>query len=149
MTIPYIVYTIGTQGKSLEEFIIALRRAGVDAVLDIRLRNTSQLAGYSKRDDFAFLLREGFCIAYEHRPDLAPTDEILDAYRRDRDWPAYEAAFVPSLQERQAERAGAEIMGRYRAPCLLCSEAKADKCHRRLVAEYWASHLPGMEVLHL
>ena len=149
MTLRYTVYTIGTQGRSLEQFITALRQAGVDAVIDVRLRNTSQLAGYSKRDDLAFLLREGFGIAYEHRPDLAPTDEILDAYHRDRDWPAYEAAFIPLLQERQAERAGAEVMARHRVPCLLCSEAKPDQCHRRLVAEYWATHLPGLEIVHL
>jgi len=149
MTTLYTVYTIGTQGKSLEQFITALRQAGVDALIDIRLRNTSQLAGYSKKDDLAFLLREGFGIGYEHRLDLAPVDEILDAYRRDRDWQAYEAAFVPLLRERQAERVGAELMSRYRAPCLLCGEAKPAKCHRRLVAEYWAAHLPGLSVVHL
>ena len=65
-----VVYTIGVQRKPLSAFITLLRQAGVDAVIDIRLRNTSQLAGYSKRDDLAFLLREGFDIAYEHRPDL-------------------------------------------------------------------------------
>ncbi len=145
----YTVYTIGTQGKSLEQFIVALRQAGVDAVIDIRLRNTSQLAGYSKRDDLAFLLRSGFGIAYEHHPELAPTDAILDAYHRDRDWPAYEATFIPLLAERQAERVGAEIIARYRAPCLLCSEANPSKCHRRLVAEYWVARLPGLEVAHL
>lgn len=145
----YTVYTIGTQGKFLEQFIVTLRQAGVDAVIDIRLRNTSQLAGYSKKDDLAFLLREGFGIAYEHRPDLAPTPEILDAYHQDQDWSAYEAAFAPLLRERRAEVVGAEIVARYRAPCLLCGEAKPAKCHRRLVAEYWAAHLPSLLVVHL
>jgi uncharacterized protein (DUF488 family) len=144
-----LLYTIGTQGRSLEQFITALRQAGVDAVIDIRLRNTSQLAGYSKKDDLAFLLREGFLIGYEHRPELAPTDGILDAYRRDHDWPAYEATFIPLLEERQAETMGAQVIATYRAPCLLCSEAKPAKCHRRLVAEYWAARLPGLEVVHL
>ena len=145
----YTLYTIGTQTKSLEQFITALRLAGVDALIDIRLRNTSQLAGYSKRDDLSFLLREGFQIAYEHRPDLAPTDHILDAYHRDRDWSAYEAAFTPLLVQRQAEDVGSEIIARYRAPCLLCSESKPDQCHRRLVAEYWAARLSGLAVVHL
>jgi uncharacterized protein (DUF488 family) len=144
-----LLYTIGTQGRSLEQFITALRQASVDAVIDIRLRNTSQLAGYSKKDDLAFLLREGFHIAYEHRPELGPSDEILDGYHRDHDWGAYEAAFIPLLQERRAEVAGKDIVARYRAPCLLCSEAKPAKCHRRLVAEYWAVHLPGVQIIHL
>ena len=143
------LYTIGYKSKSLAEFIGQLRAAGVDAVIDVRLRNTSHLAGYTKRDDLAFLLREGFGIAYEHRPELAPTTEILDAYRENEDWAAYAASFLPLLEERGAEGVGREIVGRYRAPCLLCSEPAADHCHRRLVAEYWAKHVPGLTVVHL
>ena len=143
------LYTIGTQGRSLSNFITTLREAGVDAVTDIRLRNTSQLAGYTKRDDLAFLLREGFGLAYEHRPELAPTPEILDAYRQDKDWAAYERGFIPVLSERRAEAVGEEILACYRAPCLLCQEAKPAKCHRRLVAEYWESHLPDLTIVHL
>jgi len=143
------VYTIGYQRKPLRTFIGQLRGAGVDAVIDIRLRNTSHLAGYTKRDDMAFLLCEGFGIAYEHHPELAPTPEILDAYRAGGDWPAYEAAFLPLLEERSAEKVGADILARYRAPCLLCREATAEHCHRRLVAECWGSCLPGLAIVHL
>jgi uncharacterized protein (DUF488 family) len=143
------VYTIGFQHKPLSEFIALLRQTGVDAVIDIRLRNTSQLSGYTKRDDLAFLLGEGFGIAYEHRPELAPTAEILDVYRQDRDWAAYEQRFYPLLAERQAEAIGHELLSRYHAICLLCSEPTADQCHRRLVAEYWAEHIPELTVVHL
>jgi len=143
------LYTIGYKAKPLSNFIGQLRAAGVDAVIDIRLRNTSHLAGYTKRDDLAFLLREGFGLAYEHHPDLAPTPEILDDYHADGDWPAYQARFLPVLQERAAEAVGREILARYRAPCLLCAEPSADRCHRRLVAEYWAAHLPEVSIVHL
>lgn len=143
------VFTIGVQRKPLSEFITHLREAGVDAVIDVRLRNTSQLLGYSKRDDLAFLLKEGFGIAYEHHPDLAPTPEIFDAYRQDEDWAAYEQRFNPLLVEREAEVKGREILSRYRAPCLLCSEPTADKCHRRLVAAYWAARIPNLIISHL
>jgi len=143
------IYTIGYQRKSLATFIGQLREAGVDAVIDVRLRNTSHLAGYTKRDDLAFLLREGFGIAYEHHPELAPTDEILDAYRDDGDWSAYEVRFPPLLEERAAEGIGREILERYRAPCLLCAEPTAEHCHRHLVAEYWAERLLGVSVVHL
>jgi uncharacterized protein (DUF488 family) len=143
------IYTIGYKGKSLETFIGQLREAGVDSVIDVRLRNTSHLAGYTKRDDLAFLLREGFSIAYEHHPELAPTLEIFDAYRDDGDWAAYEARFLPLLEERSTAEIGREILARYCAPCLLCSEPTAERCHRRLVAEYWARCLPEVVVVHL
>lgn len=143
------VYTIGYKGKSLETFINQLRAAGVDAVIDIRLRNTSHLAGYTKRDDLAFLLQEGFGIAYEHHPELAPTPEIRDAYLAAHDWAAYEAQFLPLMTERRAEAMGQDILARYGSPCLLCAESTAEHCHRRLVAEYWAAHLPDVTIVHL
>jgi uncharacterized protein (DUF488 family) len=143
------VHTIGYRGRSLAAFIGLLREACVDAVIDIRLRNTSHLAGYTKRDDLAFLLREGFGIAYEHHPELAPSPEILDSYRADGNWSAYEATFTTLLAERVAEEAGRDILARYKAPCLLCAEPTADNCHRRLVAEYWADHMPGLVIVHL
>lgn len=143
------VYTLGFQRKSLSDFIGLLRESGVQAVIDIRLRNTSQLSGYTKRDDLAFLLREGFGIDYEHHLELAPTDDIIDSYRKDKDWSSYEKALVSLLKERQAEEAGTEILSRYQAVCLLCSEPSADHCHRRLVAEYWAEHMPDLDIVHL
>ncbi len=143
------IYTIGHTQKPLERFVRLLRDADVDAVVDVRLRNTSQLAGFSKRDDLAFLLREGFQIEYEHRPELAPTAELLDAYRTGGDWPAYERVFLPLLAERDALALGNHILARYRRPCLLCSEPTPEHCHRRLIAEWWAAHLPDLEVVHL
>jgi uncharacterized protein (DUF488 family) len=143
------LHTIGYTKKSLAKFIQLLQEAGVDAVIDVRLRNTSQLAGFAKRDDLAFLLREGFGIEYEHHPELAPTPEILDAYKADGDWPAYERAFQPLLEERGAEAIGRDLLARFRRPCLLCAEPEADHCHRRLIAEGWAADLPDVEVVHL
>ena len=143
------LYTIGHQRKPLATFIGRLRVAGVDGVIDVRLRNTSHLAGYTKRDDLAFLLREGFGIEYEHRPELAPTAEIFDAYRDTPDWETYKAHFLPLLAERAADQIGREILDRYRAPCLLCAEPTADRCHRRLIAEHWDERIPGLTIIHL
>lgn len=143
------VFTIGHNKKSLERFVRLLQEAGVDAVIDIRLHNTSQLAGFAKRDDLAFLLRTGFRIEYEHHPELAPTPELLDAYKADGDWSAYERGFLPLLTERSAGMIGNELLSRYQHPCLLCAEPTADYCHRRIVAEWWAQHLPGVKVVHL
>ena len=143
------LYTIGYERRPLSKFIHLLQKAGIDVVIDIRLRNTSQLAGYTKRDNLAFLLRAGFAIAYEHRPELAPTAEILDGYKDDQDWSVYEDRFATLLAVRQAETVGHEILTRYHAPCLLCREASPEHCHRRLVAEHWTAHIPNLTIVHL
>jgi len=143
------VYTIGYKRKPLSTFIEQLQRAGVDVVVDIRLRNTSHLLGYAKQDTLAFLLREGFDIAYEHHPELAPSPDILDGYREDGDWTAYEEGFLPLLSQRGAEDVVEDLLARFQTPCLLCAEETADHCHRRLVAEYWAERLAGIHIEHL
>ena len=143
------VFTIGYTKKSLERFVGLLQEAGVDAVIDVRLRNTSQLAGFSKRDDLAFLLREGFGIQYEHNPKLAPTPDIMTRFKSDGDWQAYERAFCGLLSEREAGEEGRQILARFQRPCLLCAEPTSEHCHRRLVAEWWAEHLGDMVVIHL
>lgn len=142
------VYTIGFTQKPLRRFVKLLQTAHVDALIDIRLRNVSQLAGWAKRDDLAFIL-ELVGIAYEHQPDLAPTADILDTYRKDSDWTVYVRKFQPLLRERNAQALGQAIFQRYQAPCLLCSEATAEQCHRRLVAEFWAKQLPSVQIIHL
>ncbi len=143
------LYTIGFTQLPLAEFIGLLRGADVDAVVDIRLRNTSQLAGWAKRDDLGLLLREGFGIAYEHVPLFAPTDELLDRYHADRDWDAYVPVYRALLAARPILELGRDLLNRYHAPCLLCSEPTPDRCHRRLLAEYLAEHLHGVVVTHL
>jgi uncharacterized protein (DUF488 family) len=143
------VYTIGYTRKSLREFMGLLLPAGVDAIIDVRLRNRSQLAGFAKQDDLAFLLREGFGIEYEYCLDLAPTPEILDAYKARGSWSAYEESFLCLLEKRQAASIGQQVLSRYQRPCLLCAEPAPDRCHRRLVAEWWAERLPNLRVIHL
>jgi uncharacterized protein (DUF488 family) len=132
-----VVHTIGFTKKSLEQFIGLVRSAGNERVIDVRLRNTSQLAGWSKYPDFAYLLREGFGLDYEHKPEFAPTDELLDRYKKDKDWQSYESDFSRLLQTRNPVDAARSIISG-KAACLLCTEPEADKCHRRLVAEYLA-----------
>lgn len=143
------IHTIGYTKKSLQEFIRSLQQAGVEAVIDVRLRNTSQLAGFAKKDDLSFLLRQCFGIHYEHRLDLAPSDEILDSYRQTADWDGYASAFASLLAERGAERAARELMSRFDNICLLCSEPTADFCHRRLLAEWMADRVGDLAVVHL
>jgi uncharacterized protein (DUF488 family) len=142
------IYTIGFTKKSLREFIEALRAAGVRRVVDVRLRNTSQLAGWSKQPDFAYLLEAGFGIAYEHHPEFAPTPALLDGYKGDGDWPRYEERFTQLLDERRPE-AKARALMEQEGICLLCAEPTPERCHRRLVAEYFVKLDPQVEVKHL
>jgi uncharacterized protein (DUF488 family) len=142
------IFTIGFTKKSLRDFVETLRRAGVKRVIDVRLRNTSQLAGWSKQPDFAYLLEAGFGIAYEHHPEFAPTDDLLDAYKKDHDWMRYEERFNQLIAERRPEAEARELLSKD-SICLLCTEPQADKCHRRLVAYYLQSLATEFEVKHL
>lgn len=143
------VYSIGFTRKTAPEFFGTLREAGTGRLLDVRLNNSSQLAGFTKRDDLPFLLREICGAAYEHEPLLAPTREMLDGYKKSRgSWAEYEARFLALMKERRIEdRLDRES---FRAPTvLLCSEPTAERCHRRLVLEYLAIRWGDLEIVHL
>ena len=143
-----MLFTIGFAKKSAREFFEVLRKAGVRKVVDIRLNNVSQLAGFTKKRDLAYFLEVIGGIGYEHRPELAPTKEILDGYKKRRlTWAEYEEQFRALIAERQAETLISP--GDLDHACLLCSEPKADKCHRRLVAEYLRCKWGNVEVRHL
>ena len=75
------IFTIGFKGKSAKEFFGLLKNAGVQKLLDVRRRNISQLAGFTKGPDLQFFLEECFAIAYEHIPDFGPSEELLKEYR--------------------------------------------------------------------
>lgn len=145
-----VICTIGFAQKGLRRFVQLLREGGVTRLVDIRLHNTSQLAGFAKRDDLAFIC-ELIGIGYTHLPDLAPTEDMLHRYRKvDRDWPAYEREFLALMARRQAERwLGSELFADGAVNCLLCTEHEPDQCHRRLVAEYWQRFDPDLVIRHL
>lgn len=142
------LFTIGFTKKTAREFFTALREAGVRRVVDVRLSNASQLAGFTKKGDLAYFLREIGGIDYVHRPDLAPTKEILDGYKKKNlTWPEYEERFARLVAERKVETL--LVPGDLDQACLLCSEPKPDKCHRRLVAEYIQHIWPVVIITHL
>lgn len=130
------IYTIGFTKKSLKEFIEILEKNKISKIVDVRLNNTSQLAGFSKFPDFEYLLQRCCNIKYEHVPILAPSNDILKKYKEDKDWKSYEESFNNLLKSRNLKSIIDKIYNSSENICLLCSEHKADKCHRRLVAEY-------------
>jgi uncharacterized protein (DUF488 family) len=143
------IYTIGFTQKSASQFFGTLRQRGIRRLIDVRLSNQSQLAGFTKRDDLEYFLRELCGAEYVHEPRLAPTKEILDAYKaKDMPWAEYERQFLALLAERGVE---CSLDCRlFDVPAvLLCSEPTAERCHRRLVAEYLAAKWGDVTTIHL
>lgn len=140
--------TIGFTKKSARQFFETIGGAGASRLVDVRLNNSSQLAGFTRRDDLEYFLGAILGIGYVHEPLLAPTPELLTGYRNEkRAWSWYEEEFVRLMRERRIdERIPRELID---GAVLLCSEATADRCHRRLVAEYLAARWGGMEIVHL
>ena len=142
------LFTIGFTGHSAEEFFEKLKNARVKTLVDVRLNNVSQLAGFAKKNDLRYFLRMIAGIDYVHEKSLAPTKDILDPYKKKRiDWAEYERRFKMLLEEREpADRLDPVSLDR---ACLLCSEHEADQCHRRLVTEYLKNHWGNVITKHL
>ena len=142
------VFTIGFTKKSARDFFNALRRPRLGRIVDVRLNNISQLAGFSKRDDLQFFSQAIGNIGYVHLPELAPTQEMLDEYKKRRgSWSDYETKFLKLMAERRVEESvSKEVID---GACLLCSEEKPEHCHRRLVAEYLKQKWGNLEIEHI
>lgn len=141
------ILTIGFTRKSARQFFELLLTSRARRIVDVRLNNSSQLAGFAKKEDLAWFLQQLCAMDYVHVPQLAPTRAMLEEYRRNGDWGAYERQFLRLLRERRVEQSvSREIIAE---GCLLCSEDEPHRCHRRLVAEYLREHWGGLEIEHL
>ena len=143
------VLTIGFTQKSAERFFSTLASAGVQVVVDIRLHPDGQLAGFAKRGDLPYFLRQLANCDYRHLPDLAPSEEILGDYRKDRDWSRYVERFEALMDERGIPDALDRALFEGNDCCLLCSEATPERCHRRLIVDRMARVWPDVEIVHL
>ena len=143
------VYSIGFTQKTAEQFFGLLKGAGIRRLLDVRLNNVSQLAGFAKREDLRYFLREICGAEYLHEPLLAPTQELLDSYKKKKgEWAEYEREFLKLMKERAVEKKLERAI--FGVPtALLCSEATAEHCHRRLVLEYLIEKWGDLTVRHL
>ena len=141
------IFTIGFTKTSAEGFFERLKRSGAKSIVDVRLNNVSQLAGFAKRDDLKYFAKAVCGIDYRHIPKLAPTKDILDQYKKNGgNWADYEKKFLDLMQARHVEDIDKELLD---GGCLLCSEDKPHHCHRRLVAEYLKRHWVNVEIVHL
>ena len=142
------IFTMGFTKKSAEQFFTRLKQSGLKRVVDTRLNNVSQLAGFTKKDDLKFFLKAVLDIDYVHAPLLAPNKDILDDYKKNGgDWPTYERKFLDLMGSRHIE----SKVDRYLldGACLLCSEPTPHHRHRRLVAEYLKKKWRDVEIQHL
>ncbi|MCG9753823.1 DUF488 domain-containing protein [Shewanella insulae] len=143
------IYTIGFTKKNAQTFFNYLKGSHVKTLIDVRLNNVSQLAGFAKRDDLKFFLKELCGADYVHSPELAPTKEILNAYKKgDMPWEVYEDKFLNLMGQRNIEKSIKPALLDH--GCLLCSEHEPHLCHRRLVVDYLNQHSNlDLQVKHL
>ena len=143
-----ILYTIGFTKKTAEEFFNKLIENRVKKVIDIRLNNSSQLAGFAKGKDLKYFLKTIGNIDYTYNPEFAPTKELLDDYKKKIiNWEEYKIKYNEILDKRQILSNVDFFI--FKDACLLCSEPTSDKCHRRLLAEYLAWNNNNIHVKHL
>jgi uncharacterized protein (DUF488 family) len=141
------LFTIGFTKTSAERFFFRLSKSGARKIIDVRLNNVSQLAGFAKKDDLNYFCRTICKIGYEHIPELAPTQDILDDYKKSKGvWSVYASKFLDLMARRKIETLD---KSRLDGGCLLCSEDKPHHCHRRLVAEYLKQKWGDVEIDHL
>lgn len=143
------LYTIGFTKKTARQFFEILKSNGVQCLVDIRLHPDGQLAGFTKREDLRYFLKELIECDYRHQPMLAPNDELLKTYRKDHNWKKYEMEFEKLMDQRGIPETLDHVLFEEKICCLLCSESTPDQCHRRLVAERIARSWKNVEITHL
>lgn len=143
------IYTTGFTQKTAAQFFGELKQAGIKRLTDIRLNNSSQLAGFAKKSDLPFFLKEICHIEYVYEPLLTPTQDMLDRYKKQHgSWQDYAESFLALMRERRIEeKINAQF---FSVPTvLLCSEATAEHCHRRLVLEHLQEKWGNIDIIHL
>ena len=143
-----VIYTIGFTQKNARQFFELLKKSGANKIIDVRLNNFSQLAGFTKHEDLVFFLESILNWKYAHYLSLAPTKELLGSYKKKEiSWKEYEEIFNQLMESRKvAEKIKEDdLVG----GVLLCSEHLPNNCHRRLVAEYFQKRWPGVKIKHL
>jgi len=143
------IFTIGFTKKSAATFFGLLQMHNMDALLDIRLKPNSQLAGYAKQRDLKYFLKEICAAEYQHHLDLAPSEETFSQFRSDKNWDSLQQSYLAEIEERKIATTLDQQLFSEKNTVLLCSEHKPDKCHRRLLAEYLQQQWPDVEIVHL
>lgn len=142
------LYTIGFTKKSAKQFFELLKKNQVKCLIDTRLNNKSQLAGFAKKEDLEYFLDVIANIKYVYKPEFTPSDEILTKYKKGlMTWKEYEEKYLRLLEQRNILK---DLdFSSFDNACFLCSEHSPQNCHRRLLAEYLAQHNQALKIIHL
>jgi uncharacterized protein (DUF488 family) len=144
------IYTIGFTKKSASEFFELIKENKISMILDIRLSNSSQLAGFSKAPDLEFFLHEICRCKYAHDLDFAPTAELMEDFKSKKiNLAQYETLYIELMESREAIPHFLKDYLHYENVCLLCSEETSATCHRRVFAELLLKNIPGASLKHL
>ncbi|MDD6941416.1 MAG: DUF488 domain-containing protein [Bacilli bacterium] len=144
------IFTIGFTQKTAKDFFSKIKNNNIELLLDIRLNNTSQLAGFAKGKDLEYFLKEICSCEYVHDIAFSPTKELLDNYRAKKIiWNEYENIFSEIMDKRHLSEIFKKLYMSKQNVCLLCTEPTPEQCHRRLVAEYLNKHIGNIEIIHI
>ena len=144
------IFTIGFTQKNAKDFFDLIKQNNIDLLIDIRLNNISQLAGFAKGKDLEYFLKEICNCEYIHDDLFAPTKQLLDDYRAKKvSWDMYEEEFSKIIKTRNLVDRFKKLYTKTEKVCLLCTEPTAQQCHRRLVAEYLKDNMEGVEIIHI
>lgn len=144
------IFTMGFTQKNAEQFFGLISKNEIELLIDVRLNNQSQLAGFTKGRDLQFFLENLCKCKYEHNIIFAPTKEILNSYKKQQiSWGDYVVQYNALLEKRNVENIFMRKYIEYNRVLLLCSEPTAENCHRRLLAERLKNYIPEIEITHI
>ena len=145
-----IIYTMGFAQKNAETFFELIKKNEIELLIDIRLNNKSQLAGFTKGPDLKYFLKRICNCEYDHCIEFAPTKEILDAYKKNQiSWQQYVDQFIPLMERRNAVEIFNKKYKNFNSVCFLCSEPTPEKCHRRLLSDIICKHDTNINIKHI
>lgn len=143
------ILTMGFTKKSAEDFFNLVREHHIQMLIDVRLNNQSQLAGFTKGRDLVFFLKEICNCEYSHEIQFAPTKDILDRYKKGQiNWENYENQYIELISKRNVVDIFKTKYLKYDKVLLLCSEPTPECCHRRLLAEFLSKELEN-KIVHI
>lgn len=124
-------FTIGYEGRRVEEFLSILADAGIEQVVDTRERAQSRKAGFSRTALAAELSDAG--ITYRHIPELGSPAQVRATYRETGDFETFSAGYLEHLHRHASFLTLLLEIIRVRPTALLCFERNSEACHRSLI----------------
>jgi uncharacterized protein (DUF488 family) len=141
------IYTIGYTPKTAEQFFELIKKNNIKLLLDIRLNNKSQIAGFTKRENLPYFLWELCQCKYEHCLEFTPNEEMYN--EKKISWERYTRDYIILIESRGTYKNFIDRFADYENICLLCSESTPDRYHRRLLAEMIIQNNPDTILTHL